>query len=257
MKRIITLNVNGIRSAAKKGLYAWLSSQDADVICLQEVRAETSQLGDTLFWPQGYHCHYFAAQKKGYSGVAIYSKEEPVRVHLGLGHELFDAEGRAIWAEFKHFNVASLYFPSGTSGEGRQDIKYAFLDYYFAHLKTVLSLQKTTILCGDWNIAHKNIDLKNWRTNQKNSGFLPEERAWLTQVIDQLGFIDAFRAVNQNEGEYTWWSTRNRTAWAQNVGWRIDYQITTPDLEKKILHASIYKAERFSDHAPLVIDYDL
>lgn len=257
MKRIITLNVNGIRSAAKKGLYAWLEQQEADVICLQEVRAETAQLDDTLFWPQGYHCYYFSAQKKGYSGVALYSKEKPLHIHSGLGHELFDAEGRSICAKFKDFHVASLYFPSGTSGEGRQDVKYAFLDYYFAHLKTLRSQQKTAILCGDWNIAHKNIDLKNWRTNQKNSGFLPEERAWLTQVLDQLGFVDAFRVVNQNEGEYTWWSTRNRTAWEQNVGWRIDYQIVTPDLEKKILHASIYKAERFSDHAPLVIDYDL
>ncbi len=257
MKRIITLNVNGIRSAAKKGFYAWLAKQDADVICLQEVRAEATQLTDSVFWPEGYHCHYFAAQKKGYSGVALYSKEIPLKVELGLGHELFDAEGRSLCVEFNHFQVASLYFPSGTSGEGRQDVKYAFLDYYFEHLKKLLSSKKSAILCGDWNIAHQNIDLRNWRSNQKNSGFLPEERAWLTQVIDQLGFIDTFRKLHPQTEEYTWWSMRNRSAWEKNIGWRIDYQIVTPDLEKKILHASIYKAERFSDHAPVVVDYDL
>jgi exodeoxyribonuclease-3 len=256
MKRIITLNVNGIRSAAKKGFFKWFAEQDADVICLQEIKAEVEQLDDPLFWPEGYHCHYYSAQKKGYSGVALYSKEKPLAVQLGLAHDLFDAEGRAVHAQFKEFSVSSLYFPSGTSGDIRQQVKYDFLDYYFKHLKELRQQKNPVILCGDWNIAHKNIDLKNWRGNQKNSGFLPEERAWLDQVFDQLGFVDAFRAIDKNPEQYTWWSNRGQ-AWQKNVGWRIDYQIVTPNLEKKILHASIYKAERFSDHAPLVIDYDL
>lgn len=256
MKRIITLNVNGIRSAAKKGFFKWLADQNADVICLQEIKAEVAQLDDPLFWPEGYHCQYYSAQKKGYSGVALYSKEKPLTVQLGLAHDLFDAEGRAVQAQFKDFSVSSLYFPSGTSGDIRQQVKYDFLDYYLKHLKELRQQQNPVILCGDWNIAHKNIDLKNWRGNQKNSGFLPEERAWLDQVFDQLGFIDAFRAIDKNPEQYTWWSNRGQ-AWQKNVGWRIDYQIVTPNLEKKILHASIYKAERFSDHAPLVIDYDL
>jgi exodeoxyribonuclease-3 len=248
--------VNGIRSAAKKGLFTWLAGQNADVICLQEVRAEETQLNDPLFSPHGYQSYHFSAQKKGYSGVALYCKEKPLHVQIGLGHELFDAEGRALCVEFQHFSVASLYFPSGTRSEERQNVKYAFLDHYLEQLKTLRTQQKTAILCGDWNIAHKNIDLKNWRGNQKNSGFLPAERAWLTQLFDQLGFVDAFRVINQNAEEYTWWSNRGQ-AWQKNVGWRIDYQIVTPDLEKKILSASIYKDERFSDHAPLVVDYDL
>ncbi len=256
MKRIITLNVNGIRSAAKKGLFSWLLQQNADVVCLQEVRAEEAQLSNAMFWPEGYHCSYFSAQKKGYSGVALYSKEKPLHVQTGLEHKLFDAEGRAIFAEFQDYSVASLYFPSGTRSAERQTVKYDFLDHYSEHLKRLRLQPKPAILCGDWNIAHKNIDLKNWRGNQKNSGFLPEERAWLTQVFDQLGFVDAFRILNQNAEEYTWWSNRGQ-AWEKNVGWRIDYQIVTPELENKILHASIYKDERFSDHAPVVVDYDL
>ena len=197
MKRIITLNVNGIRSAAKKGFFKWLADQNADVICLQEIKAEVAQLDDPLFWPEGYHCQYYSAQKKGYSGVALYSKEKPLTVQLGLAHDLFDAEGRAVQAQFKDFSVSSLYFPSGTSGDIRQQVKYDFLDYYLKHLKELRQQQNPVILCGDWNIAHKNIDLKNWRGNQKNSGFLPEERAWLDQVFDQLGFIDAFRAIDK------------------------------------------------------------
>ncbi len=232
MKRIITLNVNGIRSAAKKGFFKWLADQNADVICLQEIKAEVAQLDDPLFWPEGYHCQYYSAQKKGYSGVALYSKEKPLTVQLGLAHDLFDAEGRAVQAQFKDFSVSSLYFPSGTSGDIRQQVKYDFLDYYLKHLKELRQQQNPVILCGDWNIAHKNIDLKNWRGNQKNSGFLPEERAWLDQVFDQLGFIDAFRAIDKNPEQYTWWSNRGQ-AWQKNVGWRIDYQIVTPNLEKK------------------------
>ncbi len=257
MKRIVSLNANGIRSAAKKGFFDWLKSEDPDIVCLQEIKAEAIQLSDPLFWPEGYHCHYFSAQKKGYSGVALYSKEKPLALHQGLEHELFDAEGRSLVADFKNFSVASLYFPSGSSGPVRQDVKFSFLEYYFKSLQDILKQKKTMILCGDWNIAHKIIDLKNWRSNQKTSGFLPEERAWLDQVFDSLGFIDAFRMVDHNPDQYTWWSQRSKTAFENNVGWRIDYQVVTPDLEKKILRASIYKAKRFSDHAPLVLDYDL
>lgn len=252
--RVITVNVNGLRSAHKKGLFEWLAKQQADVICLQEVRAEATVLQDYQF--PGYHCFYECAQKKGYSGVGIYSLREPDTVVTSLGFPFSDEEGRYIHIEFGNLIIASLYLPSGTSSEERQALKYRFMDEYSPRLKEQLKSGKSYIICGDWNIAHKNIDLKNWRTNQKNSGFLPEERAWLDWLFFEVGYIDAFRVVNQEPDQYTWWSHRGR-AWDNNVGWRIDYQITTPDLKDKIKKASIYKAERFSDHAPLIIDYDL
>ena len=255
MAKIISANVNGIRAAAKKGLFDWLKKQDADVVCIQETKAQEHQLTDEIFCPKGYHCYYFDAEKKGYSGVALYAKQKPDNVITGLGWEVADTEGRYIQADFGNLSVASLYMPSGSSKEERQAIKFDFMDRYMPHLKDLRGMGREYIICGDWNIAHKKIDIKNWRSNQKNSGFLPEERAWMGQLFDEVGFVDAFRAINQEEAQYTWWSNRGR-AWDNNVGWRIDYQVVTPGLKDKVKAVDIYKDERFSDHAPLIIDYD-
>ncbi|MBS0288893.1 MAG: exodeoxyribonuclease III [Proteobacteria bacterium] len=254
--RIITINVNGLRSAASKGLFKWLAKQNADVICLQEVRAQMAQLENEAYQLPGYQSFYQLAKKNGYSGVGILCQKTPTKVVKNLGFDLADEEGRYIQVEFKDLIVASLYMPSGTSGEARQSLKYQFLDKYLILLEELLKSQRPMIICGDWNIAHKNIDLKNWKSNQKNSGFLPQERAWLDTVFDQKGFIDAFRVLNQEAEQYTWWSHRGQ-AYKNNVGWRIDYQVITPGLRNTIKNVEIYKGEKFSDHAPLIIDYDL
>ncbi len=254
--RVISFNVNGIRSAITKGAFRWLAKQDADVICLQEVRASDKVLESAELQLPGYHSYYCHAQKSGYSGVGILSKTEPTKIVEKLGFPLADDEGRYIHAEFGSLVVASLYLPSGTSGDERQTLKYQFLDKYIVKLEEVVKSKRPTIICGDWNIAHKNIDLKNWKTNQKNSGFLPAERAWLDKVFNETGMVDAFRVINQEENQYTWWSNR-ANAWNNNVGWRIDYQIVTPDLKNKIKNVAIYRGEKFSDHAPLIIDYDI
>ncbi len=255
--RIITLNVNGIRAAARKGFFSWLGRQDADLVCLQETKAQIHQLEkDATFFPDGYHCHYVDAQKKGYSGVAVYSRHKPERVIRGYGDGEFDKEGRYLELQFETLAVVSLYAPSGSSGDVRQQAKFRFLDSFMAHLKKLRRRRRAHILCGDWNIAHKKIDLKNWRGNQKNSGFLPEERAWLDTLFHDVGYLDMFREINQEEDQYTWWSNRGQ-AWAKNVGWRIDYHIASPDLKNRVHRAEIYLKERFSDHAPLTIDYDL
>lgn len=253
--RVITLNLNGIRSAVKKGFFDWVQTQKADVICLQETRAQEHQAREAVQLPD-YHAYFFDAEKKGYSGVAIYSRKKPDKVITGLGWELADKEGRYIQLDFPHLSVASLYMPSGTSGEIRQAMKFQFLSAYEKILKKQRKQKREYIICGDWNIAHKTIDLKNWRANQKHSGFLPEERAWLDQVLGPLGYVDAFRELNQLSDQYTWWSNRG-CAWQKNVGWRIDYQIVSPGLKNKIKTVQVYKEQRFSDHAPLRIDYDL
>jgi exodeoxyribonuclease-3 len=253
--KIISLNVNGIRSSARKGLFDWLAKQNADIVCLQETRAHEEQL-DELFYPQGYHCYYHSAEKKGYSGVAIYSRQEPQRVIVGLESAEFHSEGRYLEARFQGLSVVSVYLPSGSSGEHRQASKFRFLDFFLPILEKLKDSGREYVICGDWNIAHKEIDLKNWRGNQKNSGFLPEERDWLTHLFDKTGYVDAFRVVNTQADQYTWWSNRGQ-AWAKNVGWRIDYHIVTPGLAARIRSADIYKQERFSDHAPLIMEYDL
>lgn len=253
--RIVSANLNGIRSAARKGFFTWMQQLQPDIVCLQETKAQLVDLSDEIFQPSGYFCYFNEAEKKGYSGVAIYSRYQPDRVSTTLGWSCADQEGRYIQADFGSLNVASLYMPSGTSGEHRQMLKYEFMEKYASFLQTLQDEKRECIICGDWNIAHKEIDLKNWRGNQKNSGFLPEERAWMDKLFDSLGFVDAFRTVNQEPEQYTWWSNRGQ-AWAKNVGWRIDYQIVTPGLRNKIQAASIYKEERFSDHAPLILDYD-
>lgn len=252
--RIISLNCNGIRSAHSKGLYTWLSRQRADVLCLQETKAQIDQLNDNIRTPKNWHTYFVDAEKKGYSGVAIFSRQEPDRIIRGFGHELFDSEGRYIQADFGDLSVASLYLPSGSSSEERQAVKFKFLDFYLPALKKMREDGRRYILCGDWNIAHKKIDIKNWRSNQKNSGFLPEEREWMDKLFNEAGYADAFRIVDQTEDQYTWWSNRGQ-AWAKNVGWRIDYQVISEQLSDTVTAASIYKRKRFSDHAPLIIDY--
>jgi exodeoxyribonuclease-3 len=255
--RIISANTNGIRSAAKKGFFDWMKQQDADVVCIQETKAQIHQLEENraLFFPEGYHCHYHDAEKKGYSGVAIYARTQPDEVIHGMGNAEFDAEGRYIEARFGNLSVVSLYLPSGSSSEERQQAKYRCMDHCLPLMEQMSASGRDYVICGDWNIAHKNIDIKNWKGNLKNSGFLPEERAWLDKLFDAAGFVDGFREVNQEAEQYTWWSNRGQ-AWAKNVGWRIDYQILSPSLKGKVTAASIYKDERFSDHAPLILDYD-
>lgn len=253
--RVITANVNGIRSAHRKGFFDWLQTQQADVVCLQETKARLFQLDQAVFCPKGYHCYYHDAEKPGYSGVALFTKQLPLAVKYGLGWPVADTEGRYVEVELEDMILASIYFPSGTSSDARQTVKYDFLDRYLPYLQALKSRKKGCIISGDWNIAHKIIDLKNWRTNQKNSGFLPAERAWLDHLFDQEGYVDAFRVVNQEADQYTWWSNR-RQSWDKNVGWRIDYQVITADLKPFVKNVSIYKEQRFSDHAPLTIDYD-
>jgi exodeoxyribonuclease-3 len=255
--KIITANLNGIRSAASKGFFTWLHEQQADVICVQEVRAQEDTLQNPLLRPEGYYAHFHYAQKKGYSGVGIYSRHQPKEVITGLGWETADQEGRYIAIDLGGLCVASLYMPSGTSGDHRQTIKYDFLYQYADYLQDLQKKKdKHYIICGDWNIAHKEIDLKNWRSNQKNSGFLPEERAWMDTLFGEMQYVDAFREVNTQPEEYTWWSNRSR-AWEKNVGWRIDYQIISPGLKPTIKSANIYREQRFSDHAPLIMEYDI
>lgn len=253
--KIITLNCNGIRSAAKKGFYAWMKKQRADVVCLQETKAQEHQLGDELFAPNGYHRYFHDAEKPGYSGVAVYSKHKPKKVICGIGDELVDREGRYLEVCFDNLSVVSLYMPSGSSGEVRQEFKIRMMDLMMPHLLKVKKRRRQTVICGDWNIAHTNADIRNWRGNKKNSGFLPEEREWLTELFEKHKYVDAFRTLPQKEHEYTWWSNRGQ-AYANNTGWRIDYQITTPGLRDLVKKTSVYRENRFSDHAPLSIQYD-
>ncbi len=253
--RIITLNCNGIRSAHRKGFYDWLATQDADVVCLQETKAQIAVLEPALREPPGWHAWFEDAEKPGYRGVAVFSRHEPDKVVRGLGWPDFDREGRYLQLDFGRLSVASLYLPSGSSSEARQAAKFDFLARYMPVLRQQRALDREFVLCGDWNIAHKEIDLKNWRSNQKNSGFLPEEHAWLDELLDEVGWVEAFHTVNSSPGQYTWWSNRGQ-ARAKNVGWRIDYHVVTPGLRERIADVAIYTAQAFSDHAPLTIDYD-
>lgn len=253
--RIITANTNGIRAAAKKGFFDWIKTTDADAVCIQETKAQNHQLTDALFHPEGYTCTYHDAEKKGYSGVAIYSKVKPKKIIEGIGWHDIDVEGRYIEYQFENISIISLYLHSGSAKEERQAIKIDFMERFMAYLLKLRRKRREFVICGDWNIAHKKIDIKNWRGNQKNSGFLPEERAWMDTLFGEAGFVDAFRVVNQEEEQYTWWSNRGQ-AWANNTGWRIDYQVITPKLESTVKSASVYKDQRFSDHSPLIIDYD-
>jgi len=252
--RVISINLNGIRSAFNKGLLPGLSLQNADIVCLQELKAQAGDMTAEMYAPPGYHGYFHYAEKKGYSGVGIYSKRKPDTVIVGLGIAEFDSEGRYIEAQYGNLSVISLYLPSGSSGEERQAVKFKFMAAFMPHLRQLHASGREVLICGDWNIAHTEKDLKNWRGNKKNSGFLPEERAWLTELFDEVGFADVFRKLHPELEAYTWWSNRGQ-AWAKDVGWRIDYQIATPAIAQQALTTSIYKEQRFSDHAPLTVDY--
>lgn len=254
--KIISLNLNGIRSAINKGLYAWLKKQDADIVCMQEIKAQAGDMTDEMLNPEGYFGYFHYAEKKGYSGVGIYSKTKPDSIVVGLGITDIDNEGRYIEARFGNLSVVSLYLPSGSSGEERQAFKFSVMERFMLHLKMLKDSGRDVVICGDWNIAHQEIDLKNYKGNRKNSGFLPEERAWLTALFDEVGWVDVYRKLHPETTDacYTWWSNRGQ-AWAKNVGWRIDYQIATTDFANKAISTSVYKDERFSDHAPLIVEY--
>ena len=253
--RIVTLNLNGIRSAVNKGFLQWMSTQEADAICVQEIKAQDCNLADEVRNPDGYHGYFHCAERPGYSGVGIYCRRKPDQIVAGLGIADIDAEGRYLEARFGNLSIVSVYVPSGTTSPERLGIKFSFMARFIGWLHQLAQSGRDVILCGDWNVAHKEIDLKNWRSNQKNSGFLPEEREWFSGVLDKLGYEDVFRRLNQEPEQYTWWSNRGQ-AWAKNVGWRIDYQLATPAIAAKARSVAIYKAQRFSDHAPLTITYD-
>jgi exodeoxyribonuclease-3 len=254
MLKIISANLNGIRSAARKGFFEWMCKQDADAICVQELKAVEDDMTPELLAPPGYQGYFHYAEKKGYSGVGIYCRRKPDKVVIGFGNDEFDAEGRYVRCDFGKLSIISLYCPSGSSSEERQQAKFRFMEVFLPHLKKLGKSGREIIICGDWNIAHKEIDLKNWKSNQKNSGFLPEERAWLSGIFDELKWVDVFRRVDDRAEQYTWWSNRGQ-AWAKNVGWRIDYHIATAGMAGKAKAVGIYKDERFSDHAPLTIEY--
>ena len=255
--KVISFNANGIRAAARKGFFSWLASENADFVCIQETKAQREQLAILPeFFPLGYYCDYFDAVKKGYSGVAIYARVPPTHVQKGFGCQYCDTEGRYLQFDYPNLSVISLYLPSGSSGPERQAVKFEVLENFGRHLEKLKTAGKELIICGDYNIAHRNIDLKNWRGNQKTSGFLPEERAWLGHLFDNIGLIDAFRILNQEPDHYTWWSLRQR-AWEKNVGWRIDYQLITPKLVNDLQSVSIYRDQPFSDHAPVIMTYDV
>ncbi len=257
MLRIISANLNGIRSAVKKGFMPWVVKQNADFVCMQELKAQQDDLENAILNPDGLYGFFHHAEKKGYSGCGIYTPHKPDEVLYGYGNTEFDAEGRYVEARFKKLSVISVYMPSGSSSPERQEAKYRYLDSFLPHLIELKKSGREIVLCGDVNIAHHEIDLKNWKGNLKNSGFLPEERAWLTKLFNQVGYVDVYRKLEPEASDacYTWWSNRGQ-AYAKNVGWRIDYHIATPGIAQSAKRTAVYKDERFSDHAPLIVDYD-
>ncbi|MDY7577432.1 exodeoxyribonuclease III [Herbaspirillum sp. RTI4] len=256
MTTIVSANLNGIRSAAKKGFFEWIATYSPDFFCVQELKAQAADMTPQFLAPAPYVGHFHYAEKKGYSGVGVYSKRQPDSVRIGFGNDEFDAEGRYVECDFGDLTVISLYCPSGSSSEERQLAKFRFMESFLPHLQSLRDSGREIVICGDWNIAHQEIDLKNWKSNKKNSGFLPEERAWMTRIFDELEFVDVYRKLypEATGDAYTWWSNRGQ-AWANNVGWRIDYQIATSGIAATADSASIYKEQRFSDHAPLTIAY--
>ena len=245
-----------IRSAWRKDALSWLTAQEADIVCFQEIKAQWPDLTPEMRMPPGRHACYHLADKKGYSGVGIWSRSLPDAIFEGIGDPEFDAEGRYLRADFGRLSVISLYLPSGSSSPERQAAKFRFMDRFYPMLAELAAGGRDIVICGDWNIAHQEIDLKNWRSNQKNSGFLPEERSWFGRVLNEAGWVDVYRRLHPEATDacYTWWSNRGQ-AWAKNVGWRLDYQLATPALAATARTAEVYKARRFSDHAPLRIDY--
>lgn len=253
--KIISYNVNGIRSAMKKGLMEWLKAVDADIVCLQEIKAEPGQLNLLHFEDLGYKTYWYPAQKKGYSGVAIFTKQEPLHVEYGCGIPAYDEEGRILRVDFKNYSVMSVYFPSGTSGDHRQDFKYKFLDDFATYIDKLKKKHPNLIICGDVNICHKEIDIHNPIANKNTTGFLPPERAWVTSFLES-GFIDSFRYFNQEPHHYTWWSFRFN-ARKQNKGWRIDYILVSEPLKNKMKRAAILNEAHHSDHCPVLLEIDL
>jgi exodeoxyribonuclease III len=258
--KLTSLNLNGIRSATSKGLIAWLAQAQPDCICVQEVKAQAADIAGKFEMLAGLTGHFQFAEKKGYSGVAVYTRQEPSEVRVGYGSTEFDAEGRYVELRFdtptRKRSIISAYFPSGSSGEERQQAKFRFLAELYPHLQQ-LKAEREFVLCGDINIAHQEADLKNWKGNKKNSGFLPEERVWMTQLTQEAGLVDVYRRLHPDTTDecYTWWSNRGQ-AYTKNVGWRLDYHLATEALASGARVASIYKAEKFSDHAPITIEYD-
>lgn len=252
--KIISINVNGIRSAHNKGLFTWLKEQDPDIICLQEIKANIEDIPKELINWNGYISEFHPAQKKGYSGVAIYAKKAPTNIIIGLNNQEIDDEGRYLQFDYPDFSVVSLYLPSGSSGPEKQEKKFRFMQHYEPILAKKLNSGREYIICGDWNIAHQEIDLKNWKGNLQNSGFLPKEREWVSKLLND-GFIDAWRKLYPSVPGYTWWSNRGQ-AYAKDVGWRIDYQMLTPKIANLLHNASIFKQIKFSDHAPLIVEYN-
>ena len=252
--RIITANVNGVRSAASKGFFKWAMRQRADVICLQETKAQEWQLEDPQFHPKSLHSFYHDAEKKGYSGTALFCKAPPVKVIRGLNVDWIDREGRYLEAQFGNLSVISLYLPSGTTGDIRQEYKYKMMDVFLPHLKKLKASKRSVIVCGDWNIAHTEADIKNWRGNKKNSGFLPEEREWVSEFINS-GFVDTFRHFNMEPDNYSWWSYR-AGARGKNLGWRIDYHMASDPLKERLTRATILPEAKHSDHCPIVLELE-
>ena len=253
--RVLCLNANGLRAAARKGFYDWLPAQDADFVCLQEIKAQPEQLDALDLTPAGYHPFYEPGTRKGHSGVAVFTRDKPDEVIHGFGSAEFDPEGRYLEVRFGNLSVASVYVPSGSSSEVRQAAKFRFIDEFTEHLTGLVASGRDCLVCGDWNVAHKAIDLENDRANQKRSGFLPEERAWLDQVFGAIGFVDTFRELNTEPGQYSWWTNRQPTARDRNIGWRLDYQAATSALASRVRSVEIVNEPRFSDHAPLIFDY--
>ncbi|MEV0317194.1 exodeoxyribonuclease III [Streptomyces sp. NPDC050658] len=269
MLTVTSVNVNGLRAAAKKGFVEWLAGTSADVVCLQEVRAEPQQLPDEVRDPEGWYVVHAPAAAKGRAGVSLYTRREPERVQVGFGSAEFDGSGRYVEADLPGVTVASLYLPSGEVGTERQDEKIRFMGEFLAYLKELrvraAAEGRQVVVCGDWNIAHQEADLKNWKGNKKNSGFLPEERAWLGEVLDLGeqggGYVDVVRALHPDvEGPYSWWSYRGR-AFDNDTGWRIDYQVATPGLAERAVKGFVERAathaERWSDHAPVTVVYEM
>ena len=250
--KIVTYNINGIRAALRKGLDEWLKSTDPDVICLQEIKAREEQFDSSVFTNLGYHCYWYSAQKPGYSGTAILSKEKPIKVTYGMNHKNYDNEGRVMRVDFEAYSVISVYMPSGSSGDSRQAFKMTFLEDFYNYISELIKQVPNLIIAGDYNICHKAIDIHNPQRNQKTSGFLPEEREWLSTFID-LGFIDTFRHFNQEAHQYSWWSYR-ANARAKNLGWRIDYLLATQSMESRLNRAAILSQAKHSDHCPVLVE---
>ncbi len=256
MLRIVSANLNGIRSADKKGFLAWMTATAPDIVCVQELKAQLDDLSADQRAPEGYQGYFHAAVKKGYSGVGIFTRKTPDTVVVGLGIPEIDDEGRYLQLDFGNVSVVSVYLPSGSSSEERQQAKFSFMAHFMPHLEALATSGREVVICGDWNIAHHEIDLKNWKGNLKNSGFLPEERAWMTDLLSRVGWVDVWRTLYPDAPGYTWWSNRGQ-AYAKDVGWRIDYHIVTPGMAASARASSVYKDEKFSDHAPLTVDYDI